>query len=270
VASFLLRKPVYIATEHASINRRMAKPHLRGLERLCYSRYENIACVSQSAGAAIQAWIGLSPERLKVIPNGVDLARFTSSSHKGDPSSTIHGAASHVIVSVGRLVAAKDYNTALRALSILPHDYTLAIAGDGPERTGLEALAVELKLGDRMRFLGAREDIPAVLATGCVYLQSSRAEGFGIAVIEAMAAGVPVVASRVAGLESIVEGVGFLFNAGDAAECAACLRRMCEDATTCKNARLEGVRRAGEFSIERSADMYVELYTSMLRERAGI
>ncbi|MBL8968852.1 MAG: glycosyltransferase family 4 protein, partial [Spirochaetaceae bacterium] len=104
------------------------------------------------------------------------------------------------------------------------------------------------------------------LAASRCYLQTSKAEGFGIAALEAMAAGLPVAATRVPGLEPLVAGAGLLHESGDAAACAADIRRLCEDEAVRGEAIRAGLVRAQGYSIQGSAAAYGRLYSRVLAE----
>lgn len=156
--------------------------------------------------------------RSHVIPLGVDLERFASGRRVLDGT---------IVGNVARLADQKGHRTLLAAASlVLEHrpDLRFAIAGDGELRHELELLAAPL--GDRVVFLGARDDIPDVLASLSVFAYPSRFEGLCLAVIEAQAAGVPVVATPVGGIrETVVDGeTGFLVPVGDAESLA---ERIC-------------------------------------------
>ena len=130
-------------------------------------------------------------------------------------------------VAVGNLYPVKDHATLLRAQAELP-DARVAIAGRGDEEAPLRRLAGELGLADRLHLLGLRDDVDTVLAAGDVFVQPSRSEGLPLAVLEAMAAGLPVVATRVGGVaEAVAEGeTGYLVPSGDPPALAAALRKV--------------------------------------------
>jgi len=116
-------------------------------------------------------------------------------------------------VSVGRLVKEKGYDILIKAISLLPtpNNVHVLIVGDGLDRECLEATAYELGLSDRIHFLGLRKDVPEILGDCDLYISSSRAVAFDLALLEAMRAGLPIVASRVGGnKEAIVEDSGLL------------------------------------------------------------
>lgn len=262
-ASLRLKGPRYVTTEHASENRRMAMPLLRGLERFCYGRYGRIAAVSRESAASIADWLGFGPGRFRVIPNGIPLERFAA--HAEPAPDVVAALAGRVgIAMVARLVPPKDHETALRSLARLPERFCLVLAGEGPERRSIEILAEELGLVGRLILLGSRDDVPEILAASSVYLQSSKVEGFGIAALEAMAAGLPVVASEARGLGELARGAGLLFPVGDSRACAEAIERTVSEPGLAPRLIEAGRARAAEYSIERCAEAYAALYAELL------
>ena len=149
-----------------------------------------------------------------VVPNGIappppaDLSTLPSLV-RGRP----------LLAIASRLHPSKGIDVALRALPLLP-GAQLAVMGEGPEREALASLAGGLGCGDRVHFLGYRRDLAAIVAAADLMLVPSRAEGFGLAALEAMAQGVPVVASDVGALPEVVGEGGVLFRSGDAQDLA--------------------------------------------------
>jgi glycosyltransferase involved in cell wall biosynthesis len=268
LASTREKGPAYIMTEHAAENRRMAFPLARPWERWCHRRYDRVVCVSEEVAAALEGWLGLSRSRLAVVTNGIDVEHFSNAA-KPDADLFAWAAGRRLVVMTARIVPAKDHFTALRALALLPEDYVLAFLGDGPLRPQIEGEVRKLGLSSRCKFLGERSDVSAVLACAQAYVQTSRKEGFGLACLEAMAAGIPVAASDTGGLGPLVRDAGELFPVGDAAACAAALRRVCEDSGVRERAIRAGRNRAREYSIDSVADAYESLYRNVLEERKG-
>jgi glycosyltransferase involved in cell wall biosynthesis len=259
LASIRYRNVAYLVTEHASDNRRMHLPFVRGFERLCYKRYDRVAAVSRESADSIRIWLGLEDERFVVIPNGIPLDRFTKpATPAADVVQFLGGRIG--IAMTARLVPPKDHPTALRALAKLPPEFCLVLTGEGPERTTIENLAGKLGVKNRCLLLGARLDIPMVLAACSVYLQTSIVEGFGIAALEAMAAGVPTVASDARGLGKLVRNAGLLFPVGDSDSCARALERVFIEPGIRDMLISSGRERAAQYSIHRCADAYASLY----------
>ena len=194
-----------VTTEHNTHNRRR-KWYFRPLDRWMYRRYHHIICISEGARAALVRWVPEVGGRASVVPNGISLERFISAD--GYTKARVIESNAPLVVSVGRLEKQKAMDILIRAISLLDGVH-LAIVGDGSQRPELTALIEKLGVGERVHLLGSRSDIPQLLKAADVYVQSSAWEGFGIAVVEAMAAGLPVVASRVPGLADVVGEAGF-------------------------------------------------------------
>ncbi len=143
--------------------------------------------------------------RAVVIANGVVL---------GDPSPPSENVAH--FITAGRLVPVRAVDVMIQALKLEPRAH-LSIIGDGPDRARLHALVDELGLGHRVTFLGWLEDIRPALRGANVYMSTSREDGFGLAVAEAMAEGLPVIATRAGGIPELVEQdrTGILVACGD-------------------------------------------------------
>lgn len=159
------------------------------------------------------------PDQWHVIPVGLDLERFLEPRAPASARDALDLGDGPVVSMVGRLAPVKDHATFLRAAGRIREarpDATFVVAGEGPERDRLQA-------GPGVRFLGHVTDLPALLAATDVVVLTSRQEGTPTALIEAAAAGIPVVATRVGGSEEVVTDgeTGYLVGVGDDAAVAA-------------------------------------------------
>lgn len=176
------------------------------------------------------------PEQVEVVPLGLELERFLRPSRQkaGLRSSLALPTGVPLLGIVGRLVPIKDHPTLFQALALLdagPQAPHLAVVGDGKRREELQDLARRLGLAFRIHFLGWREDLEAVLPELDVVICSSRNEGTPVVLIEAMAAGVPVVSTDVGGVGDLIQHgeTGWLVPAGDAAALARGLNALLTD-----------------------------------------
>ncbi len=176
------------------------------------------------------------PDQVEVVPLGLDLDRFVhpSTGRAGLRASLDIPSGTPLLGIVGRLVPVKDHPTLFQALRFLgegngsPH---LIVVGDGEQREGLEQLAHRLGLASRIHFLGWRDDLEAILGDLDVVICCSRNEGTPVALIEAMAAGVPVLSTDVGGVGDLVDHgrTGWLVPPGDPAALAHGLRALLVD-----------------------------------------
>ena len=179
------------------------------------------------------ATLRYTPERkpVTVVPYGVDVARFQPPARNGArPGDVVVGA-------VARLSIEKGLDVLLEAVALLTKEglpLRVVLAGDGPQRARLEALAERLGLSARVEFRGAvaHEDVPSVLAGLDIFAMPSRAEGFGVAALEAQAMELPVAGSRVHGIPDVVDDgrTGLLVPPGDVEALARAIERFARDA----------------------------------------
>jgi glycosyltransferase involved in cell wall biosynthesis len=184
------------------------------------------------------------------------------------PERAAPGAAGVPLVAmVARFEPQKDHACLLRALAEMAGAWRAVLVGDGPTRPVAEALTRELGIGDRVSFLGSRDDVPAVLANAHVFALASRWEGLPITILEAMRAGLPVVASDVDGVgEAVVDGeTGLLAPAGDAGAFRLRLGQLLGDPSLRKRMGEAGRRRyEGSFTFERMVAETAAVYDAVL------
>ncbi|GGF43646.1 hypothetical protein GCM10011519_16880 [Marmoricola endophyticus] len=169
------------------------------------------------------------PRRIVVIPNGID-ADAVRARATADPARTRAAlgvaAESVLLLGIGRLSDQKDWPTLLDALARTDDSVSCVIAGEGPQREALEALAARLGVSERLTFLGLRHDVPDLMAAADALVLSSRYEGTPNVVLEALAMGLPVIASDVGACRELLEGTeGEVVPPGDAAALAAAIGR---------------------------------------------
>ena len=174
-------------------------------------------------------------------------------------------------LSLGRLRRDKGHDLAIRSMREVLKDEKrarLLVVGDGPERARLSALVRELGLGRAVSLLGQRDDVPAILAAADGVVCASRSEGFGLAVAEAMAAGVPIVATRVGAIPEVLRAGedGLLVPSEDPAALGAAVVGLMRDPSRAEALRARAQSRAEEeFSLERMIALHEELYEGLLK-----
>ena len=262
-ASALARVPRVIHTRHHGPD--LGSPKHVLLLMAAASRWvDRVVCVADD-GARHSVAEGVAASKVVTVWNGIDLARFAYlGPTSGGPA-----------VIVGRLVPEKDHATLLRALAILKRaepGFRLEIAGDGPCSGELQALAVELGLGESVRFLGRVDDVPALLGRAGLLVLSSWLEGTSLTLLEAMARGLPVVATRVGGNpEVVVEGeTGLLVPPREPAPLAAAMLALWRDPGRARALGLAGRERAERsFDVRRTVQRYEQIYVNNAAPVAG-
>ncbi len=265
-AARLAGVPAVIHSEHG---RTFPEKRLRVIVQRLLLRHADAAfTVSEQLRADLVRELRLRSDRLDVLYNGVDIARF----HPAVRSASCEGTRPLRIGSVGRLVPVKNYPLLLKAFASLPANVPteLVLVGEGPERAALEQLASELGIRARVKFAGHRNDVPQVLQGLDIFVLPSINEGMSNTLLEAMAAGLPVVASDVGGNREIVqdERSGLLFRSGDAEGAASRLLRLAKGADLRHGLGQAAAARVREhFSMEAMLRRYEALYRGVWEER---
>ena len=228
-------------------------------------------CVSQAVADFSIHKAGLSPNKLIVIPNGVDAARFTSA-QPADLTQFGISAGSRTVLTVGRLDPQKGLGDLVEAAALVASRIPQAqflIVGEGPERSRIERDISARGLGDRVHLAGWRADIPEIMAAGSVLVLSSHWEGLPNVVLEGMAAGLPVVATRVEGVnELVIEGqTGLLVRAQSPDQLALAIEQILTDPEQTRLFGEAGRRRVqAEFSWTAMTSRYAAQYESLTRD----
>jgi glycosyltransferase involved in cell wall biosynthesis len=237
---------------------------------------QRFCCVSEDIARSVARWGTVPRGRIEVVLNGIDTELYADRSAGGAVRSELAiPAEARVVGTIGRLVEVKRQDLLLRAFAGLPREgaeLRLLIVGDGPERPHLEALASELGIRERSIFAGYQSRPERYLQAMDIFALTSRHEGLPLALLEAWAAGVPIVSSAVGGVPKVVEHgrAGLLFASGDEAALIRSLRQLLGDASLAT--RLAEAGRAvvkERYSLERMADDYARQYQLAIAEVEG-
>jgi glycosyltransferase involved in cell wall biosynthesis len=192
------------------------------LEALAGRWTARFVAVSEADREVAERFRVARPGQVAVVHNGVQDVEPRADPGAGEPP---------VLTMIARMAAPKDHLLLLRALSRVNRPFHARFVGDGPDRATIEAERRVLGLEERVELLGVRRDIPELLATSQLAVLASRQEGFPLTVLEAMRAGLPVVASRVGGIAEAVEHGrnGLLVRSGDEPGLAAALDQLLGD-----------------------------------------
>ncbi len=283
IANIVCQKKL-VTTEHSTNNRKRERGGiLRMVDKWMYKRYDKIICISEVAESKLKTYIASpqpSPkgkgdlmgdivEKQKVsvdvdvlvskictINNGVDVEAI----HVAEPITEMRSGM-FVIVMVAGFREAKDQDTLIRAMELLPkEEYELWLVGDGVRRSELELKIENGKLKNNVRMLGLRTDVPRILKTADVVVMSSHWEGMSLSNIEGMSAGKPFVASNVNGLREVTQGYGILFPHEDAEALARIIQRLHNDSHYYQEVADRCYERAKEFDIQKMVNAYINVY----------
>jgi glycosyltransferase involved in cell wall biosynthesis len=255
LAAMGISHPPLVSTKHNHDPFREG-PLFRVTERLFARRYASTVAISHSLAAFADRTTGRQPE---VIRYGLAPAERPA----GGPRRR------SLLLGVGRLEPQKGWDVALRAMPAVVREVPgaeLRIAGTGSERARLEALIDELRIRDHVRLLGNRDDVPELMLEAETLVHPARWEGFGLVLLEAMRAGLPIVATSVGAIPEVVgDGAGLLVEPDRPAELASVLVDVLRD-----NDLRERLADRGDkvlrtrFSPGRMADEHAELYDRLI------
>ena len=238
----------------------------RKVERFASLKLDCAIAVSEAVRRELIDDVGIPARKVVLIHNGIDLTPVPLGDLTARRETLRLSSEEIVLVAVGRLAEIKNYNMLLeafaRAVKELPV-LRLVMVGDGPERAKLEATAMHLGLSDRVHFLGARDDVREWLALSHVFVLPSLYEGISIALLEAMAAGLPAVATQVGGNPEVVtdQQNGILVESGDVEGFARALVVLARDeALRERMGRAARKRIEMKFDLNRSVRQYEEIY----------
>jgi glycosyltransferase involved in cell wall biosynthesis len=257
-----------ILTEHGRHYPDRVSPLRRAVNRLVLDRLADAvtACCRFSA-IGLTRTDGFAGARIETIENGIEVANYEPCESKAQAKERVGlDPSRQYIIHVARHHPVKDQPTLLRAFALVADELPrvdLLLAGDGPLRSELESLAIELRLVKRIKFLGIRSDVANLMQAAEVFALTSLSEAASLTLLEAMASGLPVVVTDVGGNPEIVRQnhEGLLFPRGDRAACAAAFRRLFANPTLAAQFGAAGRARALDwYQLARTVERYYQLY----------
>ncbi|NOY63315.1 MAG: glycosyltransferase [Gammaproteobacteria bacterium] len=240
------------------------KLHYAKLQRL-FSRYTDaIVSVSDDLRQQLDHHFNIPKARIEVIYNGVVMERFADLDRSTARKKLAIRDNTIVIGAVGRLAEVKNYFSLLKAANELGEDFDILVlmVGDGPDREALENYAHQHMAPGAVRFMGHQDRVEVFMPAMDIFVLPSWSEGISNTLLEAMAAGVPIVASNVGGNKEIVpRSAGALYPAGDVRQMVRELAAVCRDPACRQAMGLAGKNWvAGHFTLKKMIDQYEALY----------
>ena len=251
------RNNILVTTEHSTSTRRRNYPFFRLIDRLMYSKYDKIICISRPSEISLRHYIG-NDYPIVTILNGIDVNKFLNA-----PKIDLGFSQCKLITMVAGFRYEKDQATLVRALKHLPDIFHVLLVGDGEKRTEIESLIHQLNLTTRVHLLGIRNDVSSVLKSSDIIVMSSHREGLSLSNVEGMASGNPFVASDVEGLREVTKGYGVLFPHGDEKYLAEVILKLDMDETYRTKVIDKCLERARHYDINVMAQNYYKQYLQL-------
>ena len=212
---FFYKKKVF--TEHNTFNRRRKYKVFRLIDSFFYIFYSKIICISKGTKTALEEWlIGERPKaKLEIIYNGVDFSAFDRKKNNFENLKQKFLNGNEIIIGmVGSFTKQKNQKFLIEVIEKLPKNFILKFAGEGESLNCVKRYTEDIGVKDRVEFCGLIKDIPSFYNQLDIYVHSAHWEGFGLTVVEAIASGLPVLASNVSGLKELIEPT-YLFDNND-------------------------------------------------------
>lgn len=259
----------HLAGVPAVLSRRVDNPEIGWWARWKYRRYARVICISEGIAAVLRRE-GVEPERIRVVRSVVDARAWIAPAPQAELRAVFGIPAGRLIAGVvAQLIERKGHKVLFQALARMAADERPFVIcfGQGPQRRQLDADIARLGLAEDVRFAGFRDDLPRWMGALDLLVHPAYMEGLGVSLLQAAAAGVPIIATRVGGIpEAVRDGEnGLLVAPGDVEALLAALRRLIGDAPL--RARLSAGGRAliaREFSIDAMVEGNLAVYRELV------
>jgi glycosyltransferase involved in cell wall biosynthesis len=264
LAAIVARIPAIVVTHHVFAGRTSRTRELQ--EKMLSAGIDRYIGVSNEVARHLRPRCLFPDSKVRVIHNGISLEGYSSRENPTLRSSLTKGSQRPIVMSVARLENRQKGLQFLVSAAAEVTDAQFILVGAGPHRAELEEQVEGLGIQDRVTFLGHREDVPELLGSCDLLVLPSLFEGFGVSVLEAMAAGRPVVASAIGGVnEVVVDGeTGLLVPPGDPHALAAAIRTVLADSALARRFGEAGRARSRQFSVKEMLDRTTGLYEELL------
>ncbi len=263
-------RPALVSTCHTWYDNDLAVRVYGAADRWVLRSFDQVVAVSAEVHSRLLG-AGVAPAKVHLIRNGISLTPFQNAPQTR--AARIATTSSLRVGLVGRLAPEKGVDIFLGAVARIANrfpDAHFVVAGDGPDRELLEAQIASLGLQGRAELLGPQTDMPAIYASLDVLVSASRQEGLPMALLEGMASGLPLIATRAGAVpEIVVEGeTGLLVNVNDPVALADAIERVLTDREQCERFGSAGRQRVlDQFSAQRMASEYLKVYRAALEAR---
>jgi glycosyltransferase involved in cell wall biosynthesis len=272
LAAWLAKVPCIVASVHNvyTVDRKI---HRRIMNKFLSRCSDKVVAVSETVKRDVLTYDGLAEDKVKVIYNGIDTDRFLNLNGGLIRSKLDISSEAPVVGTIGRLTLQKGQKYLIDAVSTLREKFpqiVLLIVGDGPLRGELENYIRTLGIDRNIILLGTRRDIPPLLSAMDIFVLPSLWEGLGTALIEAMAAGKPIIATDIPAIREIInsEKVGILVPAKDSKAIASSVELLLDNKTLAETIGNSAKKRAfSHFNLDNTVQRYTSLFEDILKSK---
>ena len=253
-----------IMTEHSTLNNRQGKWLWKCLDYFIYRRYDALIAISDATKESLHKFVD-NCLPVEVIANGISVSRFQnavpiSRIRLGIPDNVV------LLIQVASFHEQKDQLTLLKAMRKLSKKFHVIFVGAGDTLDMHKQKAEEYGISERVHFMGVRQGVPALMKASDIVVMSSHFEGFGLVAVEGMAAGKPVIASGVPGLQEVIQGAGVVFPVHDDTVLANEILRLSKDKSYANEIINKCRKRADEYDIRFMAEKYNKVYKRIVEK----
>lgn len=252
-----------ITTEHSTFNERRKYKIFKVIEKNIYEAYNSIVVINDDNKLSMVKWQSSIENKIISIQNGIDIEKFTSGSKEKITDVILNDKSKKKILMVAAFRKEKNHELIINAMSRLDDDKVLILVGTGSKEyvNYIKKLVYKNNIADKVFLLGERTDVENIMKCCDLFVLPSRWEGFGLVVVEAMASGLPVVASDVEGLRDVIGDCGLLFENENINDLIKQINNICKMSNDeVKKITEKSKQRSLKYSIENTFEKYLSLY----------
>ena len=263
---FIIPKVKLIYTEHSTFNKRRRYFILKFLEYFVYSKYNVLIAISNGVKENLVRWV--SPfslpknTKLIVILNGVFTEKYAKP--ENFPIKNFFDR-SFILCMVGRFESSKNQELLIEILVKLPKEIKLLLVGDGKKKNLILKMIEKYNLNDRVKLLESTNKIQEIYWNVDLLVHAVNWEGFGLVVLEAMSSGLPIIASKVQGLQEVVGKNGILIPNNDQSKFIIYIMKFFQDSNFYSRGVEKSITQSKKFTFRKTTDKYFDVYISLLK-----
>lgn len=266
-AKVLPKNIKFITTEHNTVNGRRGKRIFKYLDSFVYKSYNKIIGITSNVKINLEEWIIIKDKdkKFEIIENGIDLKKYIKATPRKREEFGLKKE-DIILTMIARFSKQKDHETLIRTIKELPSNYKLLLLGEGELKEELIKLTQKLEIKNRVQFLGFRKDGAEILKMSDIGILSSNFEGLSLSAIEVMASGCPLIASRVLGLEEMVDGVGVLYEHKNIDDFKNKILKLGTDLKYRKKIQERCIEKSKMYCLEKMTENYKKLYLEKIEK----